>query len=283
MLDVILDTLLDVLKLIPFLFFAFLIIELIEHKFSKKTTDMIKKSGKFGPLFGSLFGLLPQCGFSVLATNLYITRILSLGTLVAIYLSTSDEMLPILISERAPFNSIAIILLIKFIVGLIVGFIIDLVYQKKELKKEEHIHDLCEHDHCHCKEDGILKSSIIHTLKTLIFIAIITFVLNTLMFYVGEDYLKEILSKNTFLTPFISSLIGLIPNCGASIVITELYLNDVINLGTTMAGLLTGSGVAILVLFKGNKNLKENLSIMGIIYGVGVIVGLIIEIITTII
>ena len=280
MLDVLLDTLLDVLKLIPFLFFAFLIIELIEHKFSKKTTDVIKKSGKFGPFFGSLLGLLPQCGFSVLATNLYITRILSLGTLVAIYLSTSDEMLPILLSERAPFKSIAIILVIKFIVGIIVGFLIDLLYHPQ---KEEHIHDLCEHDHCHCEEDGILKSSIIHTLKTVLFIAIITLILNTVMHYVGEDYLRDLLSKNTFLTPFISSLIGLIPNCGASIVITELYLNNVINLGTTIAGLLTGSGVAILVLFKGNKSLKENLSIMGIIYSVGVVVGLIIELITTII
>ena len=280
MLDVLLDTLLDVLKLIPFLFFAFIIIELIEHKFSKKTTDVIKKSGKFGPFFGSLLGLLPQCGFSVLATNLYITRILSLGTLVAIYLSTSDEMLPILLSERAPFKSIAIILVIKFIVGIIVGFLIDLLYHPQ---KEEHIHDLCEHDHCHCKEEGILKSSIIHTLKTVLFIAIITLILNTVMHYVGEDYLSDLLSKNTFLTPFISSLIGLIPNCGASIVITELYLNNVINLGTTIAGLLTGSGVAILVLFKGNKSLKENLSIMGIIYTVGVVVGLIIELITTII
>ncbi|MBR4694363.1 MAG: arsenic efflux protein [Bacilli bacterium] len=280
MLDVLLDTLLDVLKLIPFLFFAFIIIELIEHKFSKKTTDVIKKSGKFGPFFGSLLGLLPQCGFSVLATNLYITRILSLGTLVAIYLSTSDEMLPILISERAPFKSIVIILIIKFIVGIIVGFLIDLIYHPN---KEEHIHDLCEHDHCHCEEDGILKSSILHTLKTVLFIAIITFILNTVMHYVGEDYLSDLLSKNTFLTPFISSLIGLIPNCGASIVITELYLNNVINLGTTIAGLLTGSGVAILVLFKGNKSLKENLSIMGIIYIVGVVVGLIIELITTII
>ena len=280
MLDVLIDTLLDVLKLIPFLFLAFLIIELIEHKYSKKATNVIKKSGKYGPFFGSLLGLLPQCGFSVLATNLYITRILSLGTLVAIYLSTSDEMLPILIGEGAPFKTIAIILLIKFIVGIIAGFLIDILYHPK---KENHIHDLCEHDHCHCKEEGILKSSIIHTLKTVLFIALITLILNTIMHYVGEEYLSELLSKNTFLTPFISSLIGLIPNCGASIVITELYLNNVINLGTTMAGLLTGSGVAILVLFKGNRNIKENLSITGIIYGTGVIIGLIIELIATII
>mgnify|MGYP002620066664 CR=1 FL=1 len=281
MIDVLIDTLLDVVKLIPFLFIAFLIIELMEHKFSSKTTNMIKKSGKFGPAIGSLLGLLPQCGFGVLATNLYITRILSLGTLVAVYLSTSDEMLPILISEQASFKTIATILSIKFIVGLVVGFIIDFIYHKNETKKEEHIHDLCEHDHCHC-EEGILKSSILHTIKTIFFIAIVTFALNTIMHYVGEDCLKEILSKNTFLAPFISSLIGLIPNCGASIVISELYVNNIIQLGTAIAGLLTGSGVAILVLFKSNKNLKENLMITGIIYITGVIVGLIIELLMTI-
>ena len=282
MLEVILDTLLDTIKLIPFLFVAFLLIELIEHKISNKTTNLIKKTGKLGPLFGSLFGLIPQCGFSVLATNLYVTRILSLGTLIAIYLSTSDEMLPILISEKAGLKEIGIILLIKFLVGLIIGFLIDLIYRKKETKKEEHIHDLCDHDHCHC-EEGILKSSIIHTLKTIAFIAGITFILNTIMYYIGEEYLKEILSKNTLLAPFISSLIGLIPNCGASIVISELYINHLINLGTTISGLLTGSGVAILVLYKSNKNLKENLTITAIIYGVGVITGLLIELITLIV
>ena len=279
MLDILKDTVLDILKLTPFLFIAFLIIELIEHKLSKTTTNIIKKSGRFGPLIGSALGLLPQCGFSVLATNLYVTRILSIGSLVAIYLSTSDEMLPILITEKAPIKSILIILLIKFIVGLIVGFLIDFILRKKENKADKHIHSLCEHDHCHC-EDGILKSSIIHTLKTLLFIALVTFVLNTVMYYIGEDYLANILSKNTFLTPFISSLIGLIPNCGASIVITELYLNNIINLGTAMAGLLTGSGVGILVLFKSNKNLKENLTITGIIYSVGVVIGLLIELIS---
>ena len=279
MLDILKDTALDILKLTPFLFIAFLIIELIEHRLSKTTTNIIKKSGKFGPLIGSALGLLPQCGFSVLATNLYVTRILSIGSLVAIYLSTSDEMLPILITEKAPIKSILIILLIKFIVGLIVGFLTDFILRKKENKADKNIHNLCEHDHCHC-EESILKSSIIHTLKTLLFIALVTFIINTVMYYVGEDYLANILSKNSFLTPFISSLIGLIPNCGASIVITELYLNNIVNLGTAMAGLLTGSGVGILVLFKSNKNLKEKLTITGIIYSVGVVVGLLIELIS---
>ena len=134
MIEIIKDTIIDSIKLIPFLFIAFLIIELIEHKLSKKSTQMIYKSGKFGPIIGSILGAFPQCGFSVMATNLYITRIISLGTLVAIYLSTSDEMLPIFLSEKVDLLDIAKILLLKILIGMIVGFIIDLVLRKKEKK-----------------------------------------------------------------------------------------------------------------------------------------------------
>ena len=130
--EIILDTIFDCLKILPFLFIAFLIIEFFEHKLSNKTAKTIKKAGKFGPLIGSLLGALPQCGFSVLATNLYITRIISLGTLIAIYLSTSDEMLPILIAEKAPLNSILLLVSIKIIIGFICGFIIDLIIRKEK-------------------------------------------------------------------------------------------------------------------------------------------------------
>lgn len=275
MTDVILDTVVDGLKLLPFLFLAFLIIELTEHKLSKKSKKAIEKSGKFGPVIGSLLGALPQCGFSVLATNLYVTRIITLGTLIAIYLSTSDEMLPILVAHGASIGSILEILAIKIIVGIIFGIIIDLVIKNKDKKINYHI---CEHDHCDC-EHGILLPSIKHTLKTFIFIFIITFALNFAFYYLGEDVLKNMLAKNSFFTPFIASLIGLIPNCAASVVITELYLNNILALAPTISGLLTGSGVALLVLFKSNKNLKENLKIIGILYLIGVFVGLLIEII----
>lgn len=272
--EIILDTILDCLKILPFLFIAFLIIEFFEHKLSHKTEDTIKKAGKFGPLFGSLLGALPQCGFSVLATNLYITRIISLGTLIAIYLSTSDEMLPILIAEKAPIDSILFLVVLKILIGMICGFIIDLIIRKEEPK--EHF-EICEHDHCDC-EHGIVMSAIKHTLKILIFIFIITFILNAAFHYIGEDNIKHIFDKTNFFTPFIAALIGLIPNCGSSIILTELYIANILPLSSALAGLLANSGVALLILFKTNKNIKENLKIVGILYSISVIAGLLLKI-----
>ncbi len=275
MLDVIVDTLLDGIKLIPFLFIAFLILELLEHKLSGKNKKIIEKSGKFGPIIGSMLGAFPQCGFSVAATNFYATRIITLGTLISIYLSTSDEMLPLLISEGVNIKLIIKVLGIKILIGMISGFIIDLIFRKKE---KNHIHDFCEEEHCNCK-NGVLISTIKHTLNITLFIIIISFILNTIIYYVGEDTLGNLIFRKKVLGPILSSLIGLIPNCASSVVITQLYLGNVISFGAMMSGLLTGSGVAILVLFKVNKNLKENLKILGIVYIIGVISGIIIELI----
>ena len=271
--DVIIDTLVDSAKLIPFLFVAFLLIEYIEHKMSKKMEKSLKKSGKFGPVIGGLLGAIPQCGFSVLASNLYVTRIITLGTLVAVYLSTSDEMLPILLSSGVAISKVLIIVLTKVAIGIICGIIIDLFVRKKE-KLDYHI---CNDEHCDC-EESILKSTIIHTLKTLLFIAIITFALNLLFAVVSEEKIAKLFLKGNIFASFISSLIGLIPNCGASIMITELYLKNVISFGTCIGGLLTGSGLALLVLFKTNKNIKENIKILLIVYFIGAIVGTIINI-----
>lgn len=275
MLDVIVDTLLDGIKLIPFLFIAFLILELLEHKLSGKNKKIIEKSGKFGPIIGSMLGAFPQCGFSVAATNFYATRIITLGTLISIYLSTSDEMLPLLISEGVDIKLIIKVLGIKIVIGMISGFIIDLIFRKKE---KNHIHDFCEEEHCNCK-NGVLISTIKHTLNITLFIIIISFILNTIIYYVGEDTLGNLIFRKKVLGPILSSLIGLIPNCASSVVITQLYLENVISFGAMMSGLLTGSGVAILVLFKVNKNLKENLKILGLVYIIGVISGIIIELI----
>lgn len=275
MLDVIVDTLLDGIKLIPFLFIAFLILELLEHKLSGKNKKIIEKSGKFGPIIGSMLGAFPQCGFSVAATNFYATRIITLGTLISIYLSTSDEMLPLLISEGVDIKLIIKVLGIKIVIGMISGFIIDLIFRKKE---KNHIHDFCEEEHCNCK-NGVLISTIKHTLNITLFIIIISFILNTIIYYVGEDTLGNLIFRKKVLGPILSSLIGLIPNCASSVVITQLYLENVISFGAMMSGLLTGSGVAILVLFKVNKNLKENLKILSLVYIIGVISGIIIELI----
>lgn len=279
MIDIILDTLIDGLKLIPFLFIAFLIIETIEHKLSKKSKKAISASGKFAPAVGSLLGLFPQCGFSVIATNLYITRIISLGTLIAIYLSTSDEMLPILLSQNTPLKTIILILGIKFTVGLISGYLIDLLFRSK-IERNQVDYAICDEDHCGCNhKHGLIISSIIHTLKTLLYLLLITFIINILFTYVGSPILSKIFLKDSILAPFITSLIGFIPTCGSSIMLTELYLKEAISLGAAIAGLLTSSGVAILVLFKSNKNIKENLKILGILYSIGTIVGIIIQVI----
>lgn len=269
MLEVIQDTLLDTIKLLPFLFVAFLIIEFIEHKLSNKQENIISKSGKLGPIVGALLGAVPQCGFSVLATNLYVTRIISLGSLISIYLSTSDELIPLMISHNAPLTKILSIVLIKVVIGMISGFLIDLFIRKTT--KSDFV--LCEDEDCDC-DHSIIKSSLIHTLKIAFFILIITFLINILFHYVDLSFLESALKNNKILTPFIASLIGLIPNCASSVMISELYLNNLISLGTTLSGLLTGSGVAIMVLVRKNKNISENLFIIGLIYIIGVIWGL---------
>ena len=205
-LHLIIHTLKDTLNLLPFLLVAFLIIELIEHKLTNRTKKIIEKSGKLGPLLGSSLGMIPQCGFSVLATNLYITRIISLGTLIAIYLSTSDEMLPILLSRNANLSVILSLLFTKFIIGVIAGFIIDFVINrrnKKEHKKVKEDYTICDDEHCHCDEENIFTSSLKHTLKTYIFIFIVTFMLNFIMHEFGNDFIENIFMKNNILAPFI--------------------------------------------------------------------------------
>lgn len=268
-------SLLECIKLMPFLFLTFLFIELLEHKFCNKTQKIIYKSGKLGPIIGSLLGLLPQCGFSVVATNLYITRVISVGTLISIYLTTSDEMLPIMLSRSVDIKVIIIFLLTKLICGIIFGLLIDLVIINKN-KKNNFNYNMCDNDHCDC-DHGIFKSTIKHTIKILIFIFVVTLFLNILFEYVNKDLISKLFLKNTILAPFISSLIGLIPNCGASVILTELFLNNIITFGTCISGLLTSSGVALIILFKTNKNFKENISILTIVYLIGVLVGIFIE------
>jgi len=277
MLHLLEHTLKDTISILPFLFVAFLFIELLEHKFSDKTKKIINNSGKFGPLIGSLLGIVPQCGFSVLATNLYITRVISFGTLIAIYLSTSDEMLPIMISRNVDFKVIVIFVLIKFMCGIIFGFIIDLFIRNKNFIMQ-YDYNICDKEECHC-EYGVIKSSIKHTLGTFIVLFIITFCLNFMFEYISDNVINKMFMKNNIFGPFLGALIGLIPNCGSSIILTELFISNIINLGTCMAGLLCGSGVALLILLKSNKNIKENLFIITTLYVISVLVGIIIELI----
>lgn len=282
MIDVLIDTLVDGIKLLPFLFIAYLIMEYIEHKTSNKSKEVIKKSGKFGPAIGGILGIFPQCGFSAIASNLYAGRVITLGTLIAIFLSTSDEMLPILISEAVPISVILKILGIKLIIGIIAGFIIDLVIRltsNNKTQDEERIGEICEHEHCHCEEGSILKSSLKHSISIFIYIVIITFILNTVIYLVGEENLANLILNNWLLGPIIAGLVGLIPNCASSVILTQLYLGNVITLATMLSGLLVGAGVGLLVLFKVNKNVKENAKIVILLYFIGVLAGITMQVI----
>lgn len=279
MIDVLLDAIIDSVKLIPFLFVTYLIMEYIEHKTKDKTKETIKKSGKYGPFIGSVLGIFPQCGFSVSATNLYAARVITLGTLIAVYLSTSDEMLPIFLSEAVPITTIFMILGIKFAVGMIAGFIIDFVMRLRHKdEQEEKIIDLCEKEHCHC-EHGIVKSAFKHTLNIFIFILLVTIIINLGIHWIGEEKISGFLQNQPILGPVIAGIIGLIPNCGASVILTQMYLENVISLATVISGLLVGAGVGLAVLFKMNKGMKENIRIMTLLYGIGVITGILIELI----
>lgn len=278
--DAILDSLIDTVKLIPFLLITYIIMEFIEHKTSHKTKDAIKKSGHFGPLIGGILGVVPQCGFSAAASSLYSARIITLGTLIAVFLSTSDEMLPILISEAVAVRIILSILGIKLVIAVIVGFIIDLFFRKKfETSEDEpEIKDLCEHEHCHC-EHGIFKSALKHTINITLYIFIISLVLNIIIYFIGEDNLAHILNSTPIIGPIIASLVGLIPNCASSVIITQLYLSNVLNFATMIAGLLVNTGVGLLILFRTNKDLKENIKITVLLFAIGVIFGIIFDLI----
>ncbi len=279
MVELIIETLVDSIKLLPFLLITYLFMEYIEHKTNNKLKETIKKSGKFGPAVGSFLGIFPQCGFSVSATNLYAARVITLGTLIAVYLSTSDEMLPIFISEAVPVGTILKILAIKFAIGMIAGFAIDFLLRIfNRNKDEEKIIDICEKEHCHC-EHGIIKSAIRHTINIFIFIVIVSLIINIIIFFIGEDTIAGFLQNKLIIGPIIAGIIGLIPNCAASVIITQMYLENVISFATLISGLLVGSGVGLAVLFRINKGIKQNLGIVLLLYFIGVIVGIMMELV----
>jgi len=270
MLDVIIDTLIDGLKLLPFLFLAYVFIELLEHKAGAKTHALINRSGKYGPLIGASFGIVPQCGFSAAMSNLYAGGVITRGTLIAIFLSTSDEMLPILISESAPLPLILKILAVKLIAGTIVGFFVDAVFREKT---GMHIHDMCHDDDCHCEEGSILKSALIHTARIFAFILVISFLLNTVVYILGEERLAAFILNKPVIGELLSGMIGLIPNCASSVVITQLFMQGGMSTGALLSGLLVGSGVGLLILFRVNHNTKDNVKTLVILYISGVLVG----------
>lgn len=278
--DALLDTVIDGIKLLPFLFLTYLIMEYIEHKTKSRLAEVIKQSGKWGPFLGGILGIVPQCGFSAAASNLYAGRIITLGTLFSIFLSTSDEMLPILISEQVNPITIFRILGVKILIGMAAGFIIDIIIRRKNREEEQHlqIEHLCDHQHCHCREGNILRSALSHTLQVFVFILLVSFLLNLVIGFIGEDVLAAFISSKPILGPVVATLVGLIPNCASSVILTQLYLEGVLGAGAMIAGLLAGSGVGLLILYEVNDDWKENVKITLLLYLIGVISGILIEI-----
>lgn len=269
MLDLIQDVLIDSIKILPFLFGAYLLIELLETVSEEKTVALVHKAGKWGPVLGGTLGVIPQCGFSAATANLYAGGIITRGTILAVFLSTSDEMLPIFLSKSVPFPFIAKVLGFKLLVGVLVGLLVDAL-EKRE--KQERIHELCEQEGCEC-EDGILKSAIRHTVKIFLFLLLVNFLVSLAVETVGEDRLAGFILNKPFTGSLLAGIIGLIPNCAASVVITELYLQGGMTAGAMLSGLLVGSGVGILVLFRMNKNWKDNAQTLALLYASGVVFG----------
>lgn len=274
MIDVIIDSLTDSIRLLPFLFLTYLAMEYLEHKAGAKMQAAIRRADKGGPALGALLGLFPQCGFSAAASNLYAGGIITLGTLMAVFLSTSDEMLPIMISENAGIGLMAKVLAVKAVVAAAAGLVIDRVSDRKDRGLQ--IGHLCEQHHCHC-ENGIWRSALHHTVEIFAYILLISLVLNSVIAYVGEEALGSLILDRPVAGAAIAGLVGLIPNCAASVAITQLYLDGVLSAGAMIAGLLSGTGVGLLVLLRVNDDRREDLRVIGLLYLIGVAAGIAVE------
>ena len=271
--------------MVPFLFITYLAMEWLERRTEEQSVQLLSRVGRFGHVIGAGLGLIPQCGLSAAAASLYSGGVITAGTLIAVFLSTSDEMLPIFISAAVAPSTIGKILLSKFVIALISGIAVDLIRGlvrsvASYFHEDKHIHDLCEQDHCGCEDEegGILRSALVHTGKITLFVFFVSLVISLLVSSLGQDKIAAFLTGIPVLGVFLSGLIGLIPNCAASVIITQLYLDGLLTAGQMMAGLLVGAGVGILVLARTNRHRGENLRVIAALYGAGVIWGIIIDI-----
>lgn len=265
----------DALKLLPFLFLTYLLMELLEHKAGERVESAIVKAGRAGPAVGALLGLIPQCGFSSALAGFYAGRLVTPGTLLAVFLATSDEMLPIFISaEGVSAGQILTVLGLKLAIALAVGFVADLLLQKHIQKP--HLEELCEDSRCHC-EKGILRSALYHTLQIFLFVLVINVILTGAFELIGEEAISQAINCVPILGVLISAVIGLIPNCAASVVIATLWTKGLITGGAMLAGLLTGAGTGLLVLFRTNKGWKENLQLLLVLLCCGLLFGCLLD------
>ena len=278
--EVLSDTVTHTISMLPFLFLAFLIIEFLEHKAQDKIGHLFTRAGVMGPAVATALGCIPQCGFSVMSSNLYASGIISLGTLIAVFLATSDEAIVLLATAKNGGFEIFRLLLTKIIISLIFGYAIYFIEKKshKNHHDHHHSHDLCEHDHCGCEEDGgVLRPALIHTVKVFGFLFLFTLIINLFVAFLGMETLSHILLSDSVFQPFISALIGFIPNCASSVLLTQLYINGTLSFGSLIAGLCTNAGAGLLILFRDKSKIKENIRISGILYICAIIPGVILH------
>lgn len=278
--EILSHTFLDTVKMLPFLFGVYLLIEFLEHKASGTLPNTLRKLGPFGPVGGAALGCLPQCGFSVAASNLYSGRLISLGTLLAVYIATSDEAIPILIANPSGIGDVWKLIAAKIIIAVIAGLFVDALirfFKRKTNEEAEPYVDLCES--CGCENHGVVRSALKHTLQIFVFLFVIALALEAIMHLAGEELLSKLLMQDSIFQPMLAALIGLIPNCAPSVILTNLYVSGSLSFGSVVAGLSTGAGLGLVVLFRVNKNLKQNLAIVGALYAIGALSGMIIDIV----
>lgn len=287
--DILTDTALDGLKMLPFLFGAYLLLEWIEHRSGSKFRHRLSHSGRYSVPLGAAIGLIPQCGFSVAASNLFAGRLITTGTLLAVFLATSDEAVPVMLASPNGAGKILPLLGLKLLFAVIGGYLADCLFFRRAHEKqcetthchhdderEEATHELCAH--CGC-QGGILKSTLHHTAETFLFLLIVLLLINTATTLLGEERLASILLAGTFWSPIVTALIGLIPNCAPSVLISELYLNGTLTIGATVAGLSAGAGLGLAMLFKINPNQKQNFRILAFLYVFSVAAGILTDLV----
>lgn len=262
--DIIIDTGIDCLKMLPFLFAAFLILEALEHYSGEFTNKVLVRVGAAGPIFGALAGCVPQCGFSVMAANLFAGGVLSPGTLLSVFIATSDEAVLILMGNPGRGREIFFLLSVKVAIAVMAGYLTDMFWKPRP-EHPKHLEDLCHDCGCH-DHHGIIRPALNHTVKIVIYLFLFSAALNLLTETIGIEKLSSFFLGDTIFQPLIAALIGLIPNCAASVILTQLFLDGVISFASVIAGLCTGAGVGLIVLFKMNSDKKENVKIIVLLY-----------------
>ena len=283
------DALIDTTKLLPLLAVVYFLVSFFEYRYGNRIGSFLVRFNRFGPILGALFGCIPQCGFSVVASALYVKKIVSVGTLLSVFLSTSDEAVPILLSIPGKAHLVGVLIVIKVIVAIIAGMMVDFIIGLRQTVKsggDALIPVSCEDalkGHSGCCSHGVdekrskIKSLLIHplwhTTKIFFFLLVLSIILNFVMDRIGQERITGMLLNGTIYQPFLASLIGFIPNCFASVILAELFVKGAISFGSMVAGLCAGSGLGMLVLIKENKNFKDTLFIIGLLVGVSVLVG----------